>query len=214
MDALKLSQALLLRIHEQSQRYGSTGGIPKTSKNTPTGTSPQPTKSKNYVGDARALSGMLLEASSLSAAAGEGQSAIASSATDAHVHELMAQASRLRGVSSNVKRLLQLAAGEVQGVLEDTRESFGLATTVDGKNKSSSDPQVGTLSMGTQTEDDPSGKTRVEVLMEELRGAGAAVKALEAEKIRVETKLSQSAVELAKVQELLRGRTAQVCVRL
>lgn len=41
---------------------------------------------------------------------------------------LTAQQSRLRDIRGHVKRLLQLAAGEVLGDLEDTRDYFGAAT--------------------------------------------------------------------------------------
>lgn len=150
---------------------------------------------------------------------GNAATAGGASLTDAHVRELATQASRMRGMSGNVQRLLQLAAGEVQGALEDTRESFGLATADTGRercgnsnSKVTAAPAVPVAAaVGTQTgHDSELGRERIDDLLEELRGAEAATRALEADKARLDAELGRAVEEVAGAQRLLREKTAQV----
>ena len=123
------------------------------------------------------------------------------------MHELAAQASRLRGMSGNVKRLLEIAAGEVQGALEDTRDSLGVAASaVAGR------AAAATAVVGTQTQQEGVGpsKEEVDALEQQLRGAAESARALEAEKSRLGGELGTAVGELAKVQGLLREKAAEV----
>lgn len=164
--------------------------------------------------DARVASSVPLAVAAISGGGNqEGRAAAVSSPpTDTIVSELAVQASRLRGMSGNVKRLLQLAMGEVQGALQDTRESCGLATA--GAEHAAghvSLPQEKTVAaISTQTENIKS----LDVVMEELRGSEATARALEAEKARLDVELGKAIDELAGVQEKLREKTSQVGARL
>lgn len=119
---------------------------------------------------------------------------------DAHVHELASQASKLRGMSGDLKRLLQVAAGEVQGALEDTRDSLGVAVAA-----------ATATAVGTQTAGGviPT-KDNVDALEEELCGVKAAARELETQKLRLDDELGGALEELAKIQGLLRDKTAEV----
>lgn len=122
------------------------------------------------------------------------------SSPDAHVHELASQASKLRGMSGDLKRLLQVAAGEVQGALEDTRDSLGVAAGA-----------ATATAVGTQTGGGviPT-RDNVDALEEELCGVKVAARELETEKSRLDRELREALGELAEVQGLLRDKTAEV----
>lgn len=111
-------------------------------------------------------------------------------------------------MSGNVKRLLEIAAGEVQGALEDTRDSLGVAAAA----ASPPTPAPTTAAVGTQTQQESGGPTRegMDALEEQLRDATAAARALEVEKSRLGGELGTAVGELAKVQGLLREKTAEV----
>ncbi|CAM9948242.1 unnamed protein product, partial [Ectocarpus sp. 12 AP-2014] len=87
-------------------------------------------------------------------------------------------------MSGNVKRLLQLAAGEVQGALEDTRDSLGVAGAT-------------AATVGTQTAQGLDGPTReeVECLEQQVVRMKAEAQALEAEKSRLSDELSAAVGE-------------------
>ena len=115
-------------------------------------------------------------------------------------------------MSSNVKRLLQLAAGEVLGALEDTRGSLGAAT-------STADHARGVLPAvpgGKAAAGDPVAPNGagLDLLTEQLRGANAVARALEADKLRLDDELKKVVAQLAECQEHLRDKTAQVCAGL
>lgn len=214
LEALKLSQELLLRIHRQRQghRHGTdSNNVPETAS-TPQDT----TAAAATATQAQPRQGATAIATATTAAATpaqeEGQRPGAGarpSSTDAHVHELAAQASKLRGMSGNVKRLLEIAAGEVQGALEDTRDSLGVAASA------STAAAAATKVVGTQTQEESVGRTKAEVdaLERQLCDATAAARALEVEKSRLDGELGTAAGELAKFQELLREKTAEVRCR-
>lgn len=208
LEALKLSQELLLRIHRQ--RQGHHHG---TDTNNGSATASDPNNATAAVTQAQLRQRVPATATATAAAAATaeeeeqrpGVEARASSSTDAHVHELAAQASKLRGMSGNVKRLLEIAAGEVQGALEDTRDSLGVAAAATAT--------AATAVAGTQTQQESVGHTKEEVdaLEQKLRDATAAARALEAEKSRLDGELGTAVGELAKVRGLLREKTAEVC---
>lgn len=196
LDALKLSQELLLKIQGEQQANESS-------------TMDSPTRPS----DARVASAVPLAVTATSGGGSqEGHAAAVSCPpTDTLVSELAVQASRLRGMSGNVKRLLQLAMGEVQGALQDTRESCGLATaeTEHAASRMPVPQEKTAAAMGTQTEHIKS----LDVVMEELRGSEATARALEAEKARLDVELGKAIDELEGVQEKLREKTAQVGTR-
>lgn len=115
-------------------------------------------------------------------------------------------------MSGNVKRLLQLAAGEVLGALEDTRDSFGAATPAAGHTRGAPAPPRG----GEAAAENPAAPTResLDVLMEQLREANAVARALEADKSRMGDELSKAVAKLAKAEGHLRDKAAQVCSEL
>lgn len=210
LDALKLSQELLLRIHRKRQ---SRDGNSDSSAAPPRGckdASAPPTTLHSRANPAQGSRERPPGAAAAAAPAPEeSQPTSASSSADAHVYELTAQASRLRDMSGNVKRLLQLAAGEVLGALEDTRDSFGAATPAAGHMRGTlAAPQGGEAAAG-----DPASPRRenVDLLMEQLREANAMARSLEAEKARVGDELGKAVAQLAKAQEQLRDKAAQVC---
>lgn len=114
-------------------------------------------------------------------------------------------------MSGGVKRLLQLATGEVQGALEDTMESVGLAATAADERTANGggapDPPavVTVTTVATQA-----GDHGADGLVEELRAIEAVARALEREKARLDVELGKAVGELASVRELLRAKTAQV----
>eukprot|EP00903_Cladosiphon_okamuranus_P008266 g7956.t1 len=208
LEALKLSQELLLRIHRQrqGQHHGTdTNDAPATASD-PNNTTAAATQAQLRQ-RAPALAPAPAPAAEEEEERRPGVEARASS-TDAHVHELAAQASKLRGLSGNVKRLLEIAAGEVQGALEDTRDSLGVAAAATAA--------TATAAVGTQThrESASAGPTKEEVdaLEEQLRDATAAARALEVEKARLDGELGTAVGELSRVQGLLREKTAEAQV--
>ncbi len=216
LEALKLSQELLLRIHRQRQGHDKDAAVPVAdSRPQDTAAPSQPTAAEpdqdHLQPDAIAAGGVggpgAPGGAAAAAAAREGERS-GGSPTDAHVHELAAQASKLRGMSGNLKRLLEATAGEVQGALEDTRDSLGVAAAA----AATAAAATATAAAGTQTEGDLSfTRESVDALEEELRRATAAAGALEAEKSRLDGELGKAAGELSKVQGLLREKTAEVC---
>lgn len=221
LDALKLSQELLVRIHGQRQGHGGSADSPAAPVfDAHAATSTQSSGPRIRTGDLLSSRERPPEAAARTAATEKVQlSTTPSLSTDIHVHELTAEAAKLRGMSDNVKRLLQLAVGEVQGALDGTRESFGLATADDGHHRSdATDPQLRTgvasataNAVGTQTGDDVvHTREGVDILVEKLREGEAAARALEAENSRLEAELGKALGELASVQELLRDKAAQV----
>ena len=111
-------------------------------------------------------------------------------------------------MSGNVKRLLQLAAGEVLGALEDTRDSFGAATPASGHPREALAPSQG-WEAGAG---DPAAPRRenVDILTEQLREANSVARALEADKARTDDQLGKAVAQLAEAQEHLRDKAAQV----
>lgn len=208
LDALKLSQELLLRIHRKRQ---SRDGNSDSSAAPPRGckeASAPPTTLHSRANPAQG-SRKRPPGAAAAPAPEESQPTSASSSADAHVHELTAQASRLRDMSGNVKRLLHLAAGEVLGALEDTRDTFGVATPAAGHTRGAlAAPQGGEATAGDPAS--PRGEN-VDLLMEQLREANAVARSLEAEKARVGDELGKAVAQLAKAQEQLRDKAAQVC---
>lgn len=111
-------------------------------------------------------------------------------------------------MSGNVKRLLQLAAGEVLGALEDTRDSFGAATPAAGNTRGTLAPSQG-WEAGAG---DPAALRRENVdLTEQLREANSVARALEADKARTDDQLGKAVAQLAEAQGHLRDKAAQVC---
>ncbi|CAN0527810.1 unnamed protein product, partial [Ectocarpus sp. 12 AP-2014] len=206
LEALKLSQELLLRIHRQ--RQNNAVADPSDTATPATHPAAAPAPKHHHQPDAATQEshpGATEETPSaapadLAAAAGERPTSAATSSlsTDAHVHELAAQASKLRGMSGNVKRLLQLAAGEVQGALEDTRDSLGVAGAT-------------AATVGTQTAQGLDGPTReeVECLEQQVVRMKAEAQALEAEKSRLSDELSAAVGELTKIQGLLGDKMSE-----
>lgn len=203
LEALKLSQELLLRIHRQRQGHGGNADNVPAAVSSPQDTTSATTAQAHPRPDATAAA---VAAAAAEEEEGQQATAGAPSSTDAHVHELAAQASKLRGMSGNVKRLLEIAAGEVQGALEDTRDSLGVAAAAAATAAAAAATEVGTQ---TQESVGPT-KERVGALEERLREATAAARALEVEKSRLDGELGAAAGELAKVQGLLREKTAEV----
>ncbi|CAM9440994.1 unnamed protein product [Laminaria digitata] len=210
LDALKLSQELLLRIHRKRQsRDGnsdSSAAPPRTCKEAPT----PPTTLHNRANPTQGSRERPPGAPTVAAAPEESQPATTSSPADAHVYELTTQASRLRDMSGNVKRLLQLAAGEVLGALEDTRDSFGAAALTAGHTVGAAAPPQG----GEAAAGDPAAPRRenLDLLMEQLREAKAVARALEADKMRMDDELGKAMAQLTKAQGHLRDKAAQALV--
>ncbi|CAM9412797.1 unnamed protein product, partial [Ectocarpus sp. 6 AP-2014] len=206
LEALKLSQELLLRIHRQRQNNAVADPTDTATPATHPAAAPAP--KHHHQPDAATQEshpGATEETPSaapaeLAATAGERPTSAATSSlsTDAHVHELAAQASKLRGMSGNVKRLLQLAAGEVQGALEDTRDSLGVAGAT-------------AATVGTQTAEGLDGPTReeVECLEQQVVRMKAEAQAREADKSRLSGELSAAVGELTKVQGLLEDKMSE-----
>lgn len=202
----------MLRIHRKRQsRDGNSDSSAAPSSSCKDASAP-PTTLHNRANPALGSRERLAEATAVAAAPEESQPASAFSSVDAHVYELTAQASRLRDMSGNVKRLLQLAAGEVLGALEDTRDSFGAATPAAGHTRGAPAPPRG----GEAAAENPAAPTResLDVLMEQLREANAVARALEADKSRMGDELSKAVAKLAKAEGHLRDKAAQVCSEL
>lgn len=192
LDALKLSQELLLKLHRRSPSDGETNTInspddsafSQPSNSIPASETPRGKATENDGSDA------------------------------AHVQELAAQTSRLRRMSSGVKRLLLLATGEVQGALEDTMESVGLAATAADERTANGggipDPPALATVATVATVATQVGGHGADSLVEELRTIEAVARALEREKARLDVELGKAAGELASVRDLLTAKTAQV----
>lgn len=230
LDALKLSQKLLLEFHAQRQcadgNTRSPAAAAALSDADPAISTQQARELGSHDHVSRDSPGALQESATPGSEAEQRQAASAAEAvaltapplpTDDHVHELTAQASRLHGMSDNVKRLLQMAAGEVQSALEDTREAFGLAPADDGHQRdvvSGGLPVVASATAGTQTRVDVvSAQQSADAVAEDVRRMEAASHAPEIEKARLDLELEKVVGELAHTQNLLRHKTAQVILQ-
>lgn len=204
-----MSQELLLRIHRQRQGHDTGADSVPAAASNPQNTTAAAAQARPRPGAAAAATATATATATVEE--GEGQRPAAgggASSTDAHVHELAAQASKLRGMSGNVKRLLEIAAGEVQGALEDTRDSLGVAAAA------AATATAPATAVGAQKQESVGPmKESVDALEEELRDSTAAARALEAEKSRLGRELGTAVGELAKVQGLLREKAAEVRLR-
>lgn len=103
-------------------------------------------------------------------------------------------------MSRDLKRLLQVAAGEVQGALEDTRDSLGVAAAA-----------ATATAVGTQTGGAVAAtRESVDALEEKLREVKRTAGELETERSRLGGELDEALGELSRVQGLLRDKTAEV----
>ncbi|CAM9394029.1 unnamed protein product, partial [Sphacelaria rigidula] len=188
LEALKLSQALLLRIQRDRGLDGG-GGLSREAQ--PLSTESHRTTATTVAESASAFP----IAATMSAPPVQAKTDLPSST---QVHELTVQASRLRDMSRSVKSLLQLATGEVEGALEATSNSAG------------SRREKATAT--TQTENGVwwGGREVLDKLKEELGMAKTTTEILQQENARLEQELDRATAQLGEVGEMLDSKTAQV----
>lgn len=128
-----------------------------------------------------------------------------------HVDELTTHATRLRHMTQNVQGILQLTTGEARDVLGD-EEGDSAPRHEDGRDVARAPEAVTVTSATMQIETGARECERLDTLLEQLREAGARAQKLQIEKGQVNVELEQTSAELARVQELLSAKTAQVNV--
>lgn len=215
LDALKMAQALLLRIQGDRRRADGTIAASSSASQRSRQTShPLPTAGLPHQkrGDGNDSPREEQKESSPRAST--------TTIADVHVHELAAQASRLRDMSRSVKGLLQLATGEVQGALDST-VGLGLTSGNGQQDRSivpppapvaAAAPVVVASMASTQTGEDVPGNGGLETVVEELQVAETAARALQTEKTRLDVELGKVTANLGELQAMLRAKTEQVCV--
>lgn len=225
VEALKMSQALLLRV------YGD-----RRDRNNLSGPGDPPVKEARNAGHPSAAKALVRGAPSVLNASEQPSSPPPPIATgsgveapsNAHVQELTVQATKLRDMTRSVKGLLELATSSVEGGLDgrvDGKSSVGLGGQRSAPGRSSTEGgavaekargAVAVVAAATQTEGGGEGRDEMrlnQAVLERLRAAEAAAQAFGEEKTRLDAELENTSAELRRLQELLRTKTAQVCGR-
>lgn len=200
VDTLKMSQELLLRVCGKERDRESCGeaGSPSSSGEN------RPSESAHGKPDGRSPTSTSGPAAS----------------PNAHVHELDAQATRLRGMTQSVRGLLRSMPERDQGEVEDG------SRPVPGRGPKREVPCVppveAVVGDGTgggrgsavpaakQAEGDGRECKHLDAALGELRIAEGKVEGLQAEEARLNAEIERASTELSRVQELLNAKAKQV----